>query len=181
MTQITWIRVFGEGEAQTPPPQHPRSPEGGGVVHAAQPEECLPGLRTGPATATNRGAPEKEKNERSHGEGGSMYMNSPQFPGSSPLPSLANLEEDEEVQEEINNSEDEEINQDVQEEEEEEEARLEQEEEALFPFHQEIFDWDWGAEYQKCPKFVEIWRRCHTPNAEWPDGLKFFKDKLDPF
>jgi hypothetical protein len=89
--------------------------------------------------------------------------------------------------EEINNSEEEEINSDAQEEgneekeEEEEEARLEQEEEALFPFHQEIFDWDWGAEYQKCPKFVEIWRRCHTPNAEWPEGIKIFKDKLYHF
>ena len=67
---------FGEGEAQTPPPQRPRSPEGGGVVHAAQPDERLPGLRTGPESP--RGAPENKKRKSRKG-GGSMRMNTPHF------------------------------------------------------------------------------------------------------
>ena len=60
-------------------------------------------------------------------------------------------------EEEINAPEGNEINSDNQEEtneEEDEEARQEEEEEALYPYHQDIWDWDWVAEYQKCPIFA---------------------------
>ena len=62
--------------------------------------------------------------------------------------------------------------------EEEEEARQEEEEEALFPYHQEIYDWDWGAEYLRCPIFGPIWHDCHSPEAEWPEGMKVFKNRM---
>jgi hypothetical protein len=148
---------FGEGEAQTPPPQRPRSPEGGGVV-PAQPEESLPGLRTGPEPTG--GAPEIKR--KSHKKGDLMRIKSPPFLGASLPPCLADMDGGEVDEEGINANEREEINLDRQEEinvekEEEKEARLEEEEEeALYPYHQEIYDWDRVQSTKHVPYLSQI-------------------------
>ena len=35
-----------------------------------------------------------------------------------------------------------------------------------------------GEEYKKCPIYAGIWQKTHTPNAEWPKGIKVFGDRM---
>jgi hypothetical protein len=67
----------GEGEAQTPPPQHLRSPEGGGVAPSMSQQEGRPGLRTGPES--RRGAPETKSIPVEQQGGHMCTVHSPHF------------------------------------------------------------------------------------------------------
>ena len=43
---------------------------------------------------------------------------------------------------------------------------------------------EWGGEYEKCPVWFRMWKDAHTPDADWPKGIKilegrmYFGDKL---
>ena len=42
------------------------------------------------------------------------------------------------------------------------------------PYHQELYDWEWGTEYAKCPIFHDKWKDTHTQGAVWPRGFALF-------
>ena len=46
------------------------------------------------------------------------------------------------------------------------------------PYAQDLDNWDWGAEYLKCPIFHGFWQSTHTHGAEWPKGFILREGKL---
>ena len=40
------------------------------------------------------------------------------------------------------------------------------------------YEIDWGKEYTKCPFFSKNWETMQTPQADWPEGVRIFGNKM---
>jgi len=40
------------------------------------------------------------------------------------------------------------------------------------------YELDWGREYTKCPRFSSVWQSTQDPQAEWPEKVRLYGDKL---
>ena len=53
-----------------------------------------------------------------------------------------------------------------------------EEDEEIFPHLQNLQKCDWGLEYPKCPVFAKMWLDSHTPDANWPKGVKIANGRM---